>query len=201
MCDLRYRPRLRPSASMIAIELKNTGPARSKKLMGNTTPSSRATLLKCRTARFSATLQARFRCRLSCSMQKYGASNNSGSRMICAPRAAASRTNFSAFAILPSASQSHDIWVAATVTWRGLRRKCSGSVDIDDFSRVEDAAWIERGFQGAHGRNFGAGARDFKVRLALQSNAVLGRNGAGDAAQRLVYTAFDNRTDSIARTD
>src|SRR6202047_3303123 len=191
MCDLRYTPRLRPSASIIAIELKKTGPARSKKLIGSTTPSSRATSLKYRTARFSSTLHARFRCRLSCSMQKYGASNNSGSRMICAPRAAASRTSLCAFAILPAASQSQDIWMAATVTWRGLRRKCSGSVDIDDLSGIEYGARIEGGLQGTRGRNFGAGPRDFKVALSLEPDPMLGRDGAGDVTQRLVHTALD----------
>src|ERR1700730_3161147 len=191
ICDLRYTPRLRPSASMIAIELKNTCPARSKKLIGSTTPSSRATSLKYRTARFSSTLHARFKCRLSCSMQKYGASNNSGSRMICAPRAAASRTSLCAFVILPAASQSQDIWMAATVTWRGLRRKCSGSVDIDDLSGVENAARIQSGLEGTHGRNFCARPRDFKIRLSLEPDPMLGRDGAGDAAQRLVYTALD----------
>src|SRR6266702_8345861 len=191
MCDLRYTPRLRPSASMIAIELKKTGPARSKKLMGSTTPSSRATSLKYRTARFSSTLHARFKCRLSCSMQKYGASNNSGSRMICAPRAAASRTSLCAFAILPAASQSQDIWMAATVTWRGLRRKCSGSVDIDDLSGIEYAARIEGGLEGPHGRNFGTRPRDFKIGLSLEPDPMLGRDGAGNAAQRLVHTSLD----------
>src|SRR3954454_20180475 len=198
MCDLRYTPRLRPSASMMAIVLKNTCPARSKKLMGSTTPSSRATALKWRTARFSSTGQARFRCRLSCSMQKYGASNNSGSRMICAPRPAASRTSFSALAMLPATFQSQDICVAATVTWRGLRRKWSGSVDIDDFSRIENAAWIERGFQGAHGRNFGARARDFKIRFAFEADSVLGGDGARDAAQRLVDALFNRANIRIA---
>src|SRR6266702_106807 len=192
MCDLRYKPRLRPSASMMATELKNTGPARSKKLIGSTTPSSRATSLKYRTARFSSTLHARFRCRLSCSMQKYGASNNSGSRMICAPRAAASRTSLCAFAILPAASQSQDIWMAATVTWRGLRRKCSGSVDIDDLSGIEYAARIQGGFQGSHGRNFGTRPRDFKIGLSLEPDAMLGRDRAGDAAQRLVHAPLDH---------
>src|SRR6202022_3680100 len=191
MCDLRYTPRLRPSASIIAIELKKTGPARSKKLIGSPTPSSRAPSLKYRTARFSSTLHARFRCRLSCSMQKYGASNNSGSRMICAPRAAASRTSLCAFAILPAASQSQDIWMAATVTWRGLRRKCSGSVDLDDLSGIEYGARIESGLQSTHGRNLGLRTRDFKGRLSLEPDPMLGRDGAGDAAQRLVYTALD----------
>src|SRR6267142_1010913 len=124
-------------------------------------------------------------------MQKYGASNNSGSRMTCAPRAAASRTSLCAFAILPAASQSQDIWMAATVTWRGLRRKCSGSVDIDDFSRVEYAARIEGGLQGTHGRNLGLRPRDFKVRLSLQPDTMFRRDGAGDAAQRLVHTPLD----------
>src|SRR3979490_2424355 len=191
MCDLRYTPRLPPSASMIAIELKNTCPARSKKLIGSTTPSSRATSLKCRTARFSSTLHARFKCLLSCSMQKYGASNNSGNRMSCAPRDAASRTSFSAFAMLPEAFQSQDICVAATLTRRGLRRKCSGSLDIDDLSRVEYSARIQGGLQGAHGRNLGMRPRDFKVSLALESDAVLGRDGAGNAAQRLVHAPLD----------
>src|SRR5882724_2162575 len=188
MCDLRYKPRLRPSASMMAIELKNTGPARSKRLIGSTTPSSRATSLKYRTARFSSTLHARFRWRLSCSMQKYGASNNSGRRMTWAPRAAASRTSLCAFAILPALSQSQDIWIAATVTWRGLRRKCSGSVDIDDLSGVEYAARIQGGFQDTHGRNLGTRARDFKISLSLETDTVLGRDGAAHAAQRLVHT-------------
>src|SRR5882724_7794847 len=191
MCDLRYKPRLRPSASMMAIELKNTGPARSKKLIGSTTPSSRATSLKYRTARFSSTLHARFKCRLSCSMQKYGASNNSGSRMICAPRAAASRTSLCALAMLPAASQSQDIWMAATVTWRGLRLKCSGSVDIDDLSGVEYCARIQRGLEGTHGGNLGARARDFKIGLSLEPDPMLGRDGPGDAAQRFVNTALD----------
>src|SRR5258708_23151 len=124
-------------------------------------------------------------------MQKYGASNNSGSRMTCAPRAAASRTSLCAFAILPAASQSQDIWMAATVTWRALRRKCSGSVDIDDLSGVEDSARVQRGLQRAHGRNFGTRPRDFKIGLSLEPDPVLGRDGAGDAAQRLVDTAFD----------
>src|SRR6266850_2664420 len=105
-------------------------------------------------------------------MQKYGASNNSGRRMICAPRAAAARTSWCAFAILPAASQSQDIWMAATVTWRGLRRKCSGSVDIDDLSGVEYAARIQRGLQDTHGRNLGARARDFKIRLSLEPDAM-----------------------------
>src|SRR5258708_19558531 len=120
-------------------------------------------------------------------MQKYGASNNSGSRMTCAPRAAASRTSLCAFAILPAASQSQDIWMAATVTWRGLRRKCSGSVDIDDLSRVEYAAWIEGGLQGTHGRNLGLRPRDFKVRLSLHPDTIFLRAVPGDPPHRLLH--------------
>src|ERR1700682_1316673 len=67
-------------------------------------------------------------------MQKYGVSNSSGRRMTCAPRAAAWRTSCSALAMLSSVSQSHAIWMAATVTGRGVRRKCSGSLDIDGLS-------------------------------------------------------------------
>src|SRR5580658_3459518 len=50
--------------------------------------------------------------------------------MICAPWAAALRTSASARAMLPSVFQSHAIWIAATVTGRDGRRKCSGSCDI-----------------------------------------------------------------------
>ena len=49
--------------------------------------------LEVRERRDSARAAARdCRCRTSCSMQKYGVSNSSGSRMICAPCFAASRT-------------------------------------------------------------------------------------------------------------
>ena len=126
-------------------------------------------------------------------MQKYGVSNNSGSRMICAPRAAASRTSFSALAMLPARSQSQRICVAATVTWRGPRRKCAGSVDIEDFAGIEDAA-VDRApsFNSAHSGNFGRRyARGQDRRLTLEADAVLGRDGAGDAAQRLIDTALD----------
>ena len=70
---------------MIATELKNARPALSKKLTGSTTPSSRASARKCCTARLASTLRASCRWRTSCSMQKYGVSKSSGSRMICAP--------------------------------------------------------------------------------------------------------------------
>src|SRR6185437_289890 len=128
-------PSCEPSASSMAMELKYAGPARSKKLMGRTTPSSRAMAPKCRTAGFSSTVRASFRCRASCSMQKYGVSNSSGSRMICAPRAAASRTSCSAFVMFAAASQPHDIWIVARVTGRGAWRKCSGCFDIGPSSR------------------------------------------------------------------
>ena len=59
------------------MELKKELLARSKKLMGNTTPSSRAMGAKYRMARLSATLVAARRWRESCSMQKYGVSNSS----------------------------------------------------------------------------------------------------------------------------
>src|SRR5215470_11454189 len=80
--------------------------------------------------------------------------------------------------------------MAATVTGRAARRKCSGSVDIDDLPGVEYAAWIQRGLQRAHGRNFGAGPRDFKVGLTLQPDPMLGGDRAGDAAQWLVDAAL-----------
>src|SRR5689334_10906961 len=51
-------------------------------------------------------------------MQKYGVSNSSWSRMICAPWSAALRARRSARAMLASTSHSHAIWVAATVTRR-----------------------------------------------------------------------------------
>ena len=37
------------------------------------------------------------------------------------------RTSASARAMFTAASQPQDIWIAATVTGRGGRRKCSGS--------------------------------------------------------------------------
>src|ERR1700719_3514379 len=91
-------------------------------------------------------------------MQKYGVSNSSGRRMTCAPRAAAWRTSCSALAILSPMSQSHAIWMAATVTGRGVRRKCSGSLDITRDStgrRAHRPALSERAvhlFDDAHGR-------------------------------------------------
>src|SRR5882672_2485162 len=87
--------------------------------------------------------------------------------MTCAPRAAAWRTSCSALAMLSSVSQPHAIWMAATVTGRGVRRKCSGSLDIDGLSitgssrailpacRAHRAALGERPvhlFDDAHGR-------------------------------------------------
>ena len=50
------------------------------------------------------------------SLQKYGVSNSSCSRITFAPLAAASRTSFSARATLASRSQLQAICVAATVT-------------------------------------------------------------------------------------
>ncbi|MNC79729.1 hypothetical protein D3C75_1322910 [compost metagenome] len=52
--------------------------------------------------------------------QKYGVSNSSWRRMICAPCAAARRTSFSALAMLADRSQEQAIWVAATVTMRDM---------------------------------------------------------------------------------
>src|SRR5450432_2187534 len=121
-------PKFAPSASRIAMVLKYACPARSKKLIGSTTPSSLAIGAKWRTARLSASSVARFRWRESCSMQKYGVSNSSGSRMICAPRPAASRTSASPRAMLAAASQPQDIWMAATVTGRAGRCRCSGGL-------------------------------------------------------------------------
>src|ERR1700741_4483491 len=63
-------------------------------------------------------------------MQKYGVSNSSGSRMTCAPEAAAWRTSCSARTMLARVSQSQDICSAATATGRGGLRKCSGAFDI-----------------------------------------------------------------------
>jgi len=51
-------------------------------------------------------------------MQKYGVSNNSWIRMICAPCCAAWRTSRSAVAMLASISQPHANCIAATVTSR-----------------------------------------------------------------------------------
>src|SRR5215469_2492381 len=130
MCDLRYTPSMRPSASRMAMELKYAGPARSKKLMGKTTPSSRATGAKCRTAWFSASGRASARWRESCSMQKYGVSNSSGSTITCAPAPAALRTSCSARAMFAAASQSIAICTAATMTGRAGRWKCSGARDM-----------------------------------------------------------------------
>ncbi|MOA53351.1 hypothetical protein D3C78_1768010 [compost metagenome] len=53
--------------------------------------------------------------------QKYGVSNSSWIRMICAPSAAAWRTSFSALAIFAALSQEQAIWVAATVTIRDMK--------------------------------------------------------------------------------
>src|SRR5246127_3495559 len=148
-------PRFVPSASRIAMELKYAGPERSKKLIGSTTPSSRATGAKCRTARLSAAVCARLRWRASCSMQKYGVSNSSGSRMICAPLEAAWRTRRSARAMLPSMSQSHAICTAATDTGRGALRKCWGSLDMLPRLSGPRPARLERAIHllgDAHGR-------------------------------------------------
>src|ERR1700757_4723889 len=133
------------------MELKYAGPARSKKLIGSTTPSSRATAPKWRTAGSSVTVCASPRWRASCSMQKYGGSNSSGSRMTCAPCAAAFRTSCSARLMLPRVSQSQDICSAATVTGRGGRRKCSGSFDIAhliDRPRGPSPSTSSSGFAG-----------------------------------------------------
>src|SRR6185503_13852737 len=119
-------------------------------------------------ARLSATALARLRCRTSCSMQKYGVSNSSGSRMTWAPRAAAARTRLSAFAILAPISQPHDICVAATVTRRDAAWKCSGSADIEHLPGVENATRVERGFQRSHGGDLSRAPRNPEVRLALQ---------------------------------
>ena len=108
------------------MELKKELLARSKKLIGSTTPSSRAMGAKCRMARLSATLVAARRWRESCSMQKYGVSNSSWMRMICAPRFAASRTSRSAVAMLRSMSQPQANCMAATVTLRSVRFRCAG---------------------------------------------------------------------------
>src|SRR5947208_4837289 len=170
---------------MIAIELKHAGPERSKKLIGSTTPSSRATGAKCRTARLSDAVRARLRWRASCSMQKYGVSNSSGSRMICAPRAAAWRTRRSARATLPSMSQSHAICTAATDTGRGALRKCRGSRDMFAATSGPRPARLERaihllgdahgglerhepGLPRNHGRPAAAGALEEGIDLRLE---------------------------------
>src|SRR5215813_13568018 len=93
--------------------------------------------------------------------------------------------------MLPATFQSQDICTAATVTWRGLRRKCSGSVDIDDLSGVEYATRIQGGLQGTHGGNLGARARDFKIALSFKADPMLGGDRAGNGAQRLVHTLLD----------
>src|SRR5262245_43001955 len=80
--------------------------------------NSLATGRKWRMARLSSARVARAKCLESCSMQKYGVSNSSCSRMTWAPCPAALRAKRSARAMLASMSQSHAIWVAATVTWR-----------------------------------------------------------------------------------
>src|SRR5476649_1077083 len=64
--------------------------------------------------------------------QKYGASNSSWIRMICAPLAAASRTSLSAVSRLASRSQEQAIWVAATVTIR-LMNHLLGGGQVDAF--------------------------------------------------------------------
>jgi hypothetical protein len=110
----------------MAIELKYELLAFSKKLIGSTTPSSRATCVKWLIALLSATVVAARRWRESCSMQKYGVSNNSWIRMICAPRFAASRTSRSAVAMLRSTSQLQANCMAATVTSRLPRSRCAG---------------------------------------------------------------------------
>ena len=109
------------------MELKYELLAFSKKLIGNTTPSSRAIGAKCRMARLSVTLVATRRWRESCSMQKYGVSNSSWIRMICAPCFAASRTSRSAVAMfrvdVPAAGELHGRnrdFALSSIQMRGL---------------------------------------------------------------------------------
>src|SRR6185437_16024003 len=111
--------------------------------------------------------------------------------MICAPREAAARTSRSALAMLASASQPQAICSAATVTGRGPRLKCSGSLDIEHLAGVENPARVEGFLQRPHHRNLRRTARDSQMRLALQSNAVLRRDCAAELAQRLVHTPLD----------
>ncbi len=104
----------------MAMELKRARPASSKKLIGSTTCSSAASFWKCWIAGFCSTGVASCRyCGLGF-WQKYGVSNSSWIRMICAPLAAASRTSLSALAMLAWRSQEQAIWVAATVTTRDM---------------------------------------------------------------------------------
>src|SRR5215472_9527229 len=183
MCDLRYTPSVRPSASRMAMELKYAGPARSKKLMGKTTPSSRATGAKCRTAWFSASGRASARWRESCSMQKYGVSNSSGSRITCAPALAAWRTSPSARAMFPAEFQSIAICTAATVTGRACRSKCSGARDMASAlgKRLVDLLGDARGglechetrLAGDHRRPALADATEKRLDLRLEGIAGL----------------------------
>ena len=144
---------------MMAIELKNELLAFSKKLIGSTTFSSRAIFVKCLMARLSATVVARRRWRESCSMQKYGVSNNSWIRMICAPCFAAWRTSFSALAMFASTSQPQANCVAATTTSRFGSIEMRGSGSCEHLAGIEDAFGIERLLEQSHGGDLRRRAR------------------------------------------
>src|SRR5690606_41168159 len=72
---LRYTPRLRPSASIMAMLLKRARPLSSKKLIGSTTSSSLATFWKWAIAGFSSVGVAICRYSGLGFWQKYGVSN------------------------------------------------------------------------------------------------------------------------------
>ena len=63
------------------LELKNTGPAFSKKLTGRTTANSRASCCILISVGWLVTGRARSKCTGCCSLQKYGDSKSSGNKM------------------------------------------------------------------------------------------------------------------------
>src|SRR6202171_164507 len=133
-------------------------------------------------------------------MQKYGVSNSSGRRMTCAPRAAAWRTSCSALAMLSSVSQSHAIWMAATVTGRGVRRKCSGSLDIDGLSITGNSRAILlacRAHRPALGERAGHLFGDSPARLQRHDSG-LARNHRRAAAANALEERVDLRLERIS---
>src|SRR5512141_637775 len=117
MCDFRYTPSTAPSASSIASELKYALLCRSKTLSGSTTDSSRASAWNRATTGLPSIGRASSKCSARWSLQKYGVSNNSCSRITWPPLPAAARTARSAESRFSAASGVHANWVAANVTF------------------------------------------------------------------------------------
>jgi hypothetical protein len=115
MCSLRKTPSSAPSASTTAAELWYTPAARRSKI-GTTITTASSFATRCIASTVGPGIgSARSNRSASVTLQKYGALNSSCRQMICAPRAAASRTRSIARSTFSCPSTETVSWMRPSV--------------------------------------------------------------------------------------